>query len=52
MAKPIKNTPVLKGKDALQFRKDNEVVKKVSTEERERLKNSYEALKSIAQFAI
>ena len=52
MAKPIKETPFLSGKDAKTFVKENKVVKKVSKKEKEEIKASYEALKNIAQFAI
>jgi len=52
MAKPIKETPFLKGKDAVKFNqdiKDNRGAK-VSTEVRARMKSNYEKLKSIATF--
>lgn len=52
MAKPIKETPFLKGKDAVKFNqaiKDNrnaEVNKEVSL----RMKSNYEKLKSVTTF--
>lgn len=52
MAKPIKETPFLSGKDAKNFVEENKEVIKASKEEREEIKASYEALKEIAQFAI
>jgi hypothetical protein len=52
MAKPIKETPVLKGKDAQKFYKDNQSIVKATSEELARIKENYEALKSIAKFAI
>ena len=52
MAKPIKETPFLRGKDAENFVESNKEVIKASEEEKEEIKASYEALKGIAQFAI
>ncbi|WP_421813495.1 hypothetical protein [Flagellimonas sp.] len=52
MAKPIKETPFLYGKDARKFIKDNKTVEKVSKEEREEIRKNAEALKSIAQFGV
>ena len=52
MAKPIKETPVLKGKDAKVFVMNNKAPKKESDAELAKIKQSYEALKSIATFAI
>ena len=52
MATRIKETPVLFGKDAENFVRENREVVKVSTEEKEQIRASYEALKSIAQFNI
>ncbi|WP_200825165.1 hypothetical protein [Aquimarina sp. AU119] len=52
MAKPIKETPFLSGKDAKNFIEDNKEVKKVSEAEKTEIKESYEALKSIAEFEI
>lgn len=52
MAKPIKDTPVLYGKDADLFVKDNKEVKKVSLEEKEEIKEDYETLMNLAEFGI
>lgn len=50
MAKPIKETPVLYGRDAQRFIKENRNVAKVSTEERKTIRENYEALKRIKSF--
>lgn len=50
MAKPIKETPVLFGKDAERFIQSIKNVKPASEEERKRVKDAYEKLKSIATF--
>lgn len=52
MAKPIKETPILSGKDAVAF---NEQVKasahlKVSKKERERIRLNFSSLSAIAKF--
>lgn len=52
MAKPIKETPILLGKDAELFIKDNKEVKKVSQKEKEKIKNDYETLLRLAAFGI
>lgn len=52
MAKPIKETPYLYGKDARVFVNDNKEVNKASLAERNEINESYKALKEIAQFAI
>ncbi|WP_339888943.1 hypothetical protein [uncultured Flavobacterium sp.] len=52
MAKPIKETPFLYGKDADTFVKENKEVKKVSEEEKEEIKEDYELLMSLASFGI
>jgi len=49
MAIPIKETPVLKGKDAKRFRKLLENDKKVSQLEIERIKTNYQKLSMIAK---
>ncbi len=52
MAKPIKETPILYGRDAKNFinnTKDSNV-KKVTTQEMERIKSAYEKLSAIAKF--
>ena len=51
MAKPIKETPVLSGRDARRFVENNRTVKKVSNEEKKQIKESYQALKGISRFA-
>ena len=50
MARPIKETPTLKGKDAERFLRLMDEVKPVSREEMERIRKDYEYIKSIAQF--
>jgi hypothetical protein len=50
MAKPIKETPILYGKDAEIFVKENKEVIKVSKEEKEEIKKNYETLMNIADF--
>lgn len=52
MAKPIKETPFLYGKDARNFIQQNKTVEKVSREEREEIKRNANTLKSIAEFGI
>jgi len=52
MARQIKETPVLKGKDAVAFikRMQSEKDKRVSKADRERIKANFNKLNSIAQF--
>jgi hypothetical protein len=50
MARPIKDTPIIKGKDAKRFREAIANVKTVSKEEREEQRKAYEWVKSIATF--
>ena len=50
MAKPIKETPILFGKDAERFLKEIENVKPASEAEKARVKASYEKMKKIATF--
>ncbi|GHT39318.1 hypothetical protein FACS189437_02350 [Bacteroidia bacterium] len=50
MARPIKETPVLTGKDAKRFREAMENIKPISREEREEQRRSYELSKSRATF--
>ena len=45
MAKPIKDTPVLKGEDARRFRWHLEHPSPVSKEDKERARKAYELLK-------
>lgn len=50
MAKPIKETPVLYGRDAERFVKNNRELKKISSEDRKIIQKNYEDLRSIASF--
>ena len=50
MARPIKDTPTISGKDAKRFLKAMENVVPISKEEREKMKKAYEWSKSIATF--
>lgn len=50
MAKPIKETPFLYGKDATTFVKENKEVKKISDKEKLEINKNYETLKKVAQF--
>lgn len=50
MARPIKETPILFGEDAERFLKGMKEVKAASSEERQRVRQSYERLKKIATF--
>lgn len=52
MARPIKETPVLKGKEAAKFLTEINKAKdqKVSEETIEKIKKNYEKLKAIATF--
>jgi hypothetical protein len=50
MARPIKETPVLTGSDAVKFMKAISQPKPVSTKEMERMKKNYEFLKSKERF--
>jgi hypothetical protein len=52
MAKPIKETPVLRGKDAIKFNQEMEKSKSeiVPVAVRERMKSNYSLLKSIVKF--
>ena len=52
MAKPIKETPFLSGKDVDIFVKENKEVKKISDEEKEEIKEDFELLMSLAEFGI
>lgn len=52
MARPIKETPVLTGKDAERFEQRLKSVKPVSAEERDRIKRSYNLFKKIAKSSI
>ncbi|MFI5140471.1 MAG: hypothetical protein ACHQIM_21810 [Sphingobacteriales bacterium] len=52
MAKPIKETPILRGKDAVKFNKEMEKSKSeiVPVAVRERMKSNYSQLRAIAKF--
>ena len=52
MAKPIKETPILEGKDAKKFLSDKKdsANKKVDAKEVSRLKENFSKLQSIAKF--
>lgn len=53
MARPIKETPVLSGKDAIIFMEDMESAKtnKVHPEERKRIMENYKKFKAITNFS-
>lgn len=50
MARPIKETPILYGKDAERFIHEMENVKPASEEEKKRIRASYEKIKKLATF--
>ncbi len=50
MARPIKETPVLKGADAIRFWKNMEFNKKVSAEELDRMKKNFKLFQSKITF--
>jgi hypothetical protein len=50
MARPIKETPVLEGKDATQFLSNMHNVQKSNKSEVEKIQKSYQLFKSIAKF--
>jgi hypothetical protein len=50
MARPIKETPVLTGKDAKRFREAMENLKPISKEKREEIRKTYELMKQISNF--
>lgn len=52
MARPIKETPVLSGEDAIRFWEAAENVVPVSDEEKKRAKEIYEEFKKIADFRL
>ena len=51
MARPIAETPILYGEDAARFMQRMHNVQKISAEEKERMRKSYEWIKSISTFA-
>ncbi len=50
MARPIADTPILRGKDAKRFREAMENVQPLPAEERERMRKAYELAKQRATF--
>lgn len=52
MARPIKETPVLTGEDAIRFWEAAENVVSASEEEKERIKCVYEEFQQIADFPL
>ncbi len=50
MARPIKETPVLRGKDAVEFAKRIANPSPVSREEKEAARKAYEQFKAISTF--
>ena len=50
MARPIKETPILYGKDAERFIREMENVKPATEEEKKRVRASYEKIKTLATF--
>jgi hypothetical protein len=50
MARPIKETPTISGKDSIRFQEAMDNLVPISKEEREKQRKSYELLKSIATF--
>lgn len=50
MARPIKETPLLKGKDARRFMQKMKEPQQVSDEEIRRVRSNYEYIMSIAKF--
>lgn len=53
-AKPIKETPILTGKDAIRFRENLKVAEtvKIKSEERARIQTNFDAINDIAETAI
>ncbi|OAV70318.1 hypothetical protein Barb4_01434 [Bacteroidales bacterium Barb4] len=52
MARPIAETPIVRGKDAIIFRERMKNVKKISDEERKKINEAFEYFKSIADFEV
>ena len=50
MARLIKETPILYGKDADNFLKNIEKTQKITPEEAVRISKNYDSIKNIAQF--
>ncbi len=52
MARPIGETPVLYGEDAVRFLNEMENVKPATGEEKEHVRKAYEMIKKIATFSM
>ncbi len=52
MARPIAETPTLKGLEALRFMEKMEKVKPISKKRKEEIKKNFELAKSMANFAL
>jgi hypothetical protein len=52
MARPIKATPVITGRDSIRFAKAMENVQKISPEKRAEYEKAYEWFKRAAQFPL
>ncbi|MDR2594458.1 MAG: hypothetical protein LBC87_06800 [Fibromonadaceae bacterium] len=50
MARPIKETPTIKGKDSIRFQEAMDNPIPVSKEQKEKQRRAYEFMKSIATF--
>jgi len=50
MARPIKETPVLKGNDAKRFVEKNKSITRESGAAKKRINNNYKTLKGISRF--
>jgi len=50
MARPIKETPTIRGKDSIRFQEAMDNLVPASFEEKEKMRRSYEFMKSIATF--
>lgn len=50
MARPIKETPILSGEDAIRFETMISQPNPISNEEKERARRAYEVMKSISNF--
>ena len=52
MARPIADTPTLRGIEALRFMEQMENIKKISPRKRQEIEDSYQLAKSRATFAL
>jgi len=50
MARPIKETPTIKGEDSIRFQAEIDNPIPISAEKREEMERSYQLMKSIATF--